>query len=303
VWEFEENCVSSSMSATIRKSVIPAAGLGTRMLPAAKAVPKELLPVLDRPAIQYVIEEAAAGAIGDVLLISSPQKRAIEGHFRPNPELERRRGELLAGLRDLLTKVHIHAVDQERQLGLGDAVKHARAFVGPDAFLCQLGDAIFSGDVLPASQLADAYQQLGTAIIGVEEVPPEKVERYGIIGGREITPGTWKLDTIVEKPALASAPSHLAVAARYILTPAIFDCLDQTPPDKGGEIQLTDAIKLLLSREPVHAVVLKSKRHDIGSPIDWLKTNLIFAARDAKLWSQIAPLMRELLDGADSLDG
>src|SRR5206468_11924284 len=135
--------------------------------------------------------------------------------------------ELLAGLTELMTKVRIQAVDQERQLGLGDAVKQARAFVGGgDPFLCQLGDAVFSGDVLPAKQLADAYQQLGTAIIGVEEVPPDKVERYGIIGGREITPGTWKLDTIVEKPPLASAPSHLAVAARYILTPAIFDCLD-----------------------------------------------------------------------------
>jgi UTP--glucose-1-phosphate uridylyltransferase len=273
------------------------------MLPAAKAVPKELLPVLDRPTIQYVIEEAGAAGIEDVLLVSSSQKRAVERHFQANSELEKKRPELLAGLAQLLTTVRIHAVDQERQLGLGDAVKHARAFGGGDPFLCQLGDAVFSGEVLPAQQLADAYQQLGTAIIGVEEVAPEKVERYGIIGGRELAAGTWKIDTIVEKPPLASAPSRLAVAARYILTPAIFDCLDQTPPGKDGEIQLTDAIRLLLSREPVHAVVLQSTRHDIGSPIDWLKTNLIFAARDEKIWAQIAPLMRELLDGADSLDG
>ena len=272
------------------------------MLPAAKAVPKELLPVLDRPTIQYVIEEAAAGGIAEVLLISSPQKRAIERHFQADPELEKRRPELLAGLGDLLARVRIHSVDQPQQRGLGDAVKHARAFVGDEPFLCQLGDAVFSGDLLPAKQLADAYRELGTAVIGVEEVPPEKVGRYGIIGGREISPGIWKLDSIVEKPSPASAPSHLAVAARYVLPPAIFDCLDQTPPGKGGEIQLTDAIQRLLAREPVHAVVLSGKRHDIGSPIDWLKTNLIFAARDAKLWPLVAPRMRELLDGADTLE-
>lgn len=287
----------------VTKAVIPAAGLGTRMLPAAKAVAKELLPVLDKPTIQYVVEEAAAGGIRDVLLISSPAKRAVERHFQPNPELEKRleiagKAALLASIRQLMAKVTVHAVDQLEQRGLGDAVRHARDFVGREAFLCMLGDAIFSGDPAdaPARQLIDAHGEFGTSVIGVEEVAAEKVERYGIVGGVEIRPGVLRLDTLIEKPPAASAPSRLAIAARYVLTPTIFECLDETPPGKGGEIQLTDAIKLLLARgEGVHAVVLESRRHDIGSPLDWLKTNLVFAARDARLWEQIAPLARELL--------
>ena len=284
------------------KAVIPAAGLGTRMLPAAKAVAKELLPVLDKPTIQYVVEEAAAGGIRDVLLISSPAKRAVERHFQADRELDDRlarggKGELLDSLRSLMARVRVHAVDQPQQLGLGDAVRHARAFVGGEPFLCMLGDAIFRGEPTPGKQLTEAYRELGTAVIGVEHVAAEKVERYGIIGGVEVRPGVWKLDRIVEKPPVASAPSRLAVAARYVLTPAIFDCLDRVTPGSGGEIQLTDAIQLLIARgEAVHAVVLSAARHDIGSPIDWLKTNLAFAARDAKVWEQIAPLVRGLLD-------
>jgi UTP--glucose-1-phosphate uridylyltransferase len=293
---------------SVTKAVIPAAGLGTRMLPAARAVAKELLPVLDRPTIQYVAEEAAAGGIRDILLISSPAKRAVEKHFQPDPELEERlrkggKAELLTSLRALMAKVRVTAVDQPQQLGLGDAVRYARTFAGGEAFLCMLGDAIFRGETSPAQQLIAAHREFGTSVIGVEQVAPEKVERYGIIGGVEIRPGVWKIDRIVEKPPAASAPSRLAVAARYVLTPAIFDCLDRVTPGAGGEIQLTDAIQLLLAREPVHAVVLTSVRHDIGSPIDWLKTNLAFAARDVKVWKQIAPLARELLDGARRGDG
>ena len=291
------------MTATVTKTVIPAAGLGTRMMPAAKAVAKELLPVLDRPAIQYVVEEAAAGGITDVLLISSPAKRAVEQHFHANPELERRleasgKAGLIDSIRRLMSQVRVHAVDQLEQRGLGDAVRHARAFVGDEPFLCQLGDTIFSGDadMLPARQLIDAHCKLGTSVIGVEEVPPEKVERYGIVGGVEVEPGLLRLDTLVEKPSTDNAPSRLAIAARYVLTPAIFECLDATPPGKGGEIQLTDAIRLMMSRGvAVHAVRVTARRHDIGSPLDWLKTNLVFAARDARLWSQLAPLVRELL--------
>lgn len=286
---------------SITKTVIPTAGLGTRMLPAAKAVAKELLPVLDRPVIQYVVEEAAAGGISDVLLVSSPAKRAVERHFQTDAELQKRleksgKSELLASISQLMARVRVHAVDQVQQRGLGDAVGHAKSFIGDESFLCQLGDTIFSGDIPPAQQLIDAHRMLGGSIIGVEEVAPEKVERYGIVGGREISAGVWQLDTIVEKPSLASAPSRLAVAARYILSPAIFACIEETKPGKGGEIQLTDAIKLLIAREPVYAVVLKSKRHDIGSPVDWLKTNLAFAARDEKLWNEIAPLVRTFID-------
>jgi UTP--glucose-1-phosphate uridylyltransferase len=182
---------------SVTKTCHPAAGHGTRMLPAAKAVPKELLPVLDKPTIQYVIEEAAAGGITDVCLVSSPTKRAVEQHFHPHAELEKRlessgKSALLASVRQLMTQVKIHVVDQLDQRGLGDAVRHARDFVGREPFLCQLGDTIFSGDAsaLPARQLIDAHRTLGTSVIGVEEVPPEKVERYGIVGGKEIAPAS-----------------------------------------------------------------------------------------------------------------
>jgi UTP--glucose-1-phosphate uridylyltransferase len=284
----------------LTKCIIPAAGFGTRMLPAAKAVPKELLPILDRPTIQYVIEEAAAGGIDDCLLITSRDKRAIEDHFDRHAELEDRlkaggKESLVASINALVSKVKIHAVRQPEQKGLGDAVLHARKHVGNEPCVCLLGDTIFSGDVPPTKQLVDAYHELGTSIIGLEEVAPEKVERYGIVGGSTVRPGVLKLDTLVEKPSKESAPSRFAIAARYVLSPRIFECLDRTPRGKGGEVQLTDALKLLLQVEPIHGVVLKSKRHDIGNPVDWLKTNLVYARRDEKLWAQIAPMMKELL--------
>jgi UTP--glucose-1-phosphate uridylyltransferase len=288
----------------ITKTVIPAAGFGTRMLPAAKAVPKELLPILDRPTIQYVVEEAAAAGIDDVLLITGKDKRALEDHFDRNAELEQRlaagkKSGLLDSINTLVARVKIHSVRQAEQKGLGHAVLQARHHVGDNPFLCQLGDAIFSPQLngnpdLPARQLVSAYRDLKTPIIGLERVAPEKVDRYGIVGGKELSPGLLKLDTLVEKPSRESAPSNYAICARYLLTPDIFDCLDKTAPGKGGEIQLTDAIKLLLDRTPIHGVLLHATRHDIGNPTDWLKTNLIYASRNPDLWKQIAPLLEEL---------
>ena len=289
----------------ITKTVIPAAGFGTRMLPAAKAVPKELLPILDRPTIQYVVEEAAAAGIDDVLLITGKDKRALEDHFDRNAELEHRlasgkKSGLLDSINNLVAKVKIHSVRQGEQKGLGHAVLQARRHVGENPFLCQLGDAIFSPSLngntdLPAQQLVAAYRELKTPIIGLERVPPEKVDRYGIVGGKEISPGLLNLDTLVEKPSRESAPSKYAICARYLLTPDIFDCLDKTAPGKGGEIQLTDAIRLLLDRTPIHGVLLHATRHDIGNPTDWLKTNLLYASRNPELWKQITPLLRDLL--------
>jgi UTP--glucose-1-phosphate uridylyltransferase len=289
----------------IQKAVIPAAGFGTRMLPAAKAVPKELLPVLDRPTIQYVVEEAAAAGIDDALLVTSRDKRAIEDHFDRSPELEARlaagnKTALLASVNALVEKVRVRATRQNEQKGLGHAVLQARRHVGGQPFLCQLGDTIFSapsGHPLPARQLVDAYARLKTPIIALEKVAPEKVDRYGIVGGVEVSPGVLKLDTLVEKPPRDAAPSNYAICARYILTPDVFDCLDRTKPGKGGEIQLTDALKLLLERGPIHGVVIDAKRHDIGNPTDWLKTNLLFASRDAALWEELTPLLESLLRG------
>lgn len=276
------------------------------MLPAAKAVPKELLPVLDRPTIQYVLEECAAAGADDVLLITSRDKKAVEDHFDRNPELEQRltaggKAGLLASVEELMRRVTVHAVRQPSQRGLGDAVYQARRHVGDEPFLCLLGDTIFSGGgVSPAAQLADAHRELGTSVIGLEEVPADRVERYGVVGGAVLRDGVIRVDTLVEKPRRDAAPSRLAVAARYVLSPAIFECLERTPPGNGGEIQLTDAIRLLLEREPVHGVVLRARRHDIGNPIDWLKTNLLFASRDAATWAALSPMLRELLDARAS---
>jgi UTP--glucose-1-phosphate uridylyltransferase len=291
---------------SVKKAVIPAAGFGTRMLPAAKAVPKELLPVLDRPTIQYVVEEAAAAGAEDVLLVTSRGKRSIEDHFDRSPELEQRlaaggKDDLLASVNALAAKVKVHSVRQPSQRGLGDAVNQARRHVGNEPFLCLLGDAVFStpakGAPLPSQQLVEAYREFGTSVIGVEEVPAEKVSRYGVVGGTFVRDGVLRLDTLVEKPSPESAPSRLAIAARYVLTPAIFDCLDQTAPGKGGEVQLTDALRLLLNREPIHAVVVRATRHDIGNPVDWLRTNLVFAARDPATWAALRPLVEQLLRG------
>lgn len=289
----------------VRKAVIPAAGFGTRMLPAAKAVPKELLPILDRPTIQYVVEEAAAAGIADVLLVVSRDKKAVEDHFDRMAELEERlalgkKESLIASIKDLAAKVKMHAVRQAEQKGLGDAVYQAKWHVGDEPFICMLGDTIFSlppneaGD-LPAKALVEAHQKFGTSVVALEEVPAEKVSRYGIVGGQMVGDGVIRIDKLVEKPSLEAAPSRLAIAARYLLTPTIFKCLEETKPGKGGEIQLTDALQLLLQREPIHGVVLKAKRHDIGNPVDWLKTNILFASRDSAMWEAIKPLLATLM--------
>lgn len=283
----------------LRTAVIPAAGLGTRMLPAAKAVPKELLTIVDRPAIQYVVEEAAAGGVADVVLVTSARKPAVAEHFAWDEGLHeqlraKNRGELLASLR-AIRHVAVRTVDQPHQCGLGDAVRCAQPVIAREPFLCMLGDAVFSGEPSPVRQMRSAFEALGTAIIGVQRVPPEKVSRYGIVAGPTVMPGVIRIEQIVEKPSREQAPSDLAIAARYILTPAIFDCLNEISPGKDGEIQLTDALHLQLSREPIHAVILESTRHDIGDPLDWLRTNLIFARSRPDVWDALSPTIRSLL--------
>jgi UTP--glucose-1-phosphate uridylyltransferase len=289
----------------VYKAVIPAAGLGTRMLPAAKAVPKELLPILDRPTIQYVVEEAAAAGLNDVLLVTSPQKPALFNHFQPNAELTDRlthsgKLSLLKSIDELMRQVTVSTVAQIQQRGLGDAVLCAREHIGDEPFICLLGDTIFSGGVGPAQQLVAAYKKFGTSIIGLEEVPAEKVSRYGIVGGTTAFANDGeraiRIEQLIEKPSVDHAPGRLAICARYLLTPAVFDCLAEVNPGVGGEIQLTDALQMLAKREPIHGIVLNAKRHDIGNPIDWLKTNISYAANDPAMWQQIAPLVRSLLE-------
>jgi UTP--glucose-1-phosphate uridylyltransferase len=291
--------MKTSVNSIITKAVIPAAGFGTRMLPAAKAVPKEMLPVLDRPTIQYVVEEAADAGVEDVLLVTSREKKAIEDHFDRAPELERRlarsnKSELLDSVNRLIERVRVHSVRQREQKGLGDAVLQAKQHVGDHAFVCLLGDTIFGGaggTALPGRQLVEAYRELKTPIIALEEVAAEKVDRYGIVGGDEVSPGVWRIRTLVEKPPRDQAPGRLAICARYVLTADVFECLEKTPPGKGGEIQLTDALRLLLDRRPIHGVVVRAARHDIGNVVDWLKTNIEFAVRSAKLRDELRPLL------------
>ena len=287
----------------VKKVVIPAAGFGTRMLPAAKAVPKEMLPVLSRPTIEYVVEEAVDAGMDDVLLVVSGDKKTVEDHFDRHAELEQRlaengRGDWIDSVRRLREAATIHSVRQREQLGLGHAVLQAKHHVGDAPFLCALGDTIFSNGT-PAAQLAAAHAKLGGSVIGLERVPKDKVSRYGVVAGEAVADSVVRVRGMVEKPDPADAPSDLAVAARYLLSPAIFALLEQTPRGKGGEIQLTDALVKLAEVEPVHGVVLEATRHDIGNPADWLRTNLAFARRDAALWRDLEPTLRALLSDAN----
>lgn len=274
------------MPAPLVHAVVPAAGFGTRMLPAAKVVAKELLPVLDRPAIQWVVEEAAGAGCRDVTLIISPGKQAVLDHFRPATLLESRirgtkREALLESIDRLMREVTVEPVTQHEQLGLGHAVLCARERVGDASFLCLLGDAVFSGSPAPAKQLAEVYHRFGGIVIGLERVPAEKVDRYGIAEGAEIVPGLIRINRMIEKPKPTETTSRLAVAARYILPGAIFRAIESTPRGTGNEIQLTDAIAQLIAQGvPAHGVVLSARRHDIGNPRDWLATNLAMARLD-----------------------
>ena len=233
----------------IKKAVIPAAGFGTRFLPATKAQPKEMLPIIDRPTIQYVVQEAVDSGIDDILIITGKGKRAIEDHFDRNYELEMRLEEkedqlLLDEMRRLSDMAHLHYVRQRDLNGLGDAIRYAKQHVGNEPFAVLLGDTIMDSVIPVTQQLIDTYAQYGGSVIAVEKVPHDKVNRYGIVGGNPLSDRIIELTDLVEKPSIEDAPSNLAIAGRYILTPEIFAMLEQTPAGKNGEIQLTDAMLL-----------------------------------------------------------
>ena len=282
----------------VRKAVIPAAGYGTRFLPIAKAVPKEMLPLVDKPVIQYVVEEAAASGITDILIVISRSKRAIEEHFHPAHELEaeleaKQRVSDLADLRKLQNLARIHYIWQPKMGGLGDAILYARDHTGDEPFAVLLGDTVVASDTeKPVTrQLADVVEQHGGSAVALQRVPADKVSRYGILGGAEIAPGLVRADSFVEKPKPEDAPSNLAVSARYVLSPAIYDHLLRTPKGKGGELQLTDAMASLMHEEALHGLVYAGQRHDIGNKLDFIKANLHFALQR----EDIAPALREHL--------
>ncbi|MCX6219133.1 UTP--glucose-1-phosphate uridylyltransferase GalU [Spirosoma sp.] len=284
----------------IKKAVIPAAGLGTRFLPATKAQPKEMLPIIDRPTIQYVVQEAVDSGIEDILIITGKGKRAIEDHFDRNYELEMRLEEkedqlLLDEMRRLSDMANLHYVRQRELNGLGDAIRYARHHVGNEPFAVLLGDTIMDSVIPVTQQLIDTYAQFGGSVIAVEEVPHDKVNRYGIVGGKSLGDRIFELDTLVEKPSVSEAPSNLAIAGRYILTPEIFAMLEQTPVGKNNEIQLTDAMLLLLKRENLYAHRIEGKRHDIGNKLDFLKTTVEFALKRPEFADKFRAFLEEIV--------
>jgi len=288
----------------IRKAVIPAAGLGTRFLPATKAQPKEMLPIIDTPTIQYVVQECVDSGIEDILIISGKGKRSIEDHFDRNPELEARIQELedetlYHQLRHIEDMANIHFIRQKELNGLGDAIYHARFHCGDEAFAVLLGDTIINSVIPVTQQLIDAYDQYHNCVIAVERVPRNKVSRYGIVGGVQLNDRIMQLSELVEKPECDQAPSDLAIAGRYILTPQIFQAIERTEPGKSNEVQLTDALRLLLKQENIIASVIEGKRYDIGNKLDFLKTTVEFALRRREFAAPFEKFLRKTIQEID----
>ncbi|WP_294177394.1 UTP--glucose-1-phosphate uridylyltransferase GalU [uncultured Selenomonas sp.] len=292
----------------IRKAIIPAAGLGTRFLPATKAQPKEMLPIVDTPAIQFIVEEAVASGIEELLIITGRNKRSIEDHFDRSLELEMQLKE--HGKYDMLkmveeiSDIQIHFIRQKEARGLGHAVLCARQFVGDEPFAVLLGDDLVDAKVPCLAQLIDVYEDYGGSVLGVQQVPQSQVSRYGIVAPRQVKPNVWQAIDLVEKPEAEKAPSRLAVLGRYVLTPAIFDILEHTKPGAGEEIQLTDAICELARKEEVYAYRFEGRRYDIGDKEGFLEATVEQALkrpeiRDdfmAYLVQRIGPLLRQKME-------
>ena len=280
----------------IRTAVIPAAGLGTRFLPATKAQPKEMLPIVDKPCIQYIIEEAIDSGIEDILIITGRNKRAIEDHFDRAVELEltlKAQGKYdLLGLVQELSRVTIHYVRQKEPKGLGHAVLCAKHFVGDEPFAVLLGDDIMDAEVPVLKQLMDVYEDCEGSVLGVQEVPKDRVSSYGVVKPVAVKERLWQAEDLVEKPSVEEAPSRLAVLGRYIISPEIFGILEKTEPGRGGEIQLTDALKKLSEREPVYAYEFEGRRYDVGDKQGYLEATVDFALKRPDLRE---PFLRYLL--------
>lgn len=271
----------------IRKAIIPAAGLGTRFLPATKAQPKEMMPIVDKPAIQFIIEEAVQSGIEEILIITGRNKRAIEDHFDRAVELEltlKEQGKYdLLGLVQEISDVTIHYIRQKEAKGLGHAVLCAKQFVGSEPFAVLLGDDIVDAPVPCLRQLMDVYEDCGGSVLGVQEVPQDRVSSYGIVKPRPVKDNLWQAEDLVEKPAVEEAPSRLAVLGRYIIEPEIFSLLEDTPPGRGGEIQLTDALRRLAVEKPVYAFCFDGRRYDIGDKQGYLEATVEYALKRPEL--------------------
>ena len=283
----------------IKKAVIPAAGFGTRFLPATKSQPKEMLPIVDTPTIQYVVEEAVKSGIDDILMIIGKGKRSIEEHFDRNFELESQlqekdKEEELKAIKSITEMANIHFVWQKELNGLGDAIKYAKFHVNNEPFAVLLGDTLIeSNNKVPVTrQLMEVFDKYNESVVALEEVDPLLVSRYGIIGGDVIDAGIYLINKFIEKPEIGKAPSNLAIASRYVFTSEIFDYLDKLKPGKNNEIQLTDAMQLMLKDKRMYGLRFDGVRHDIGNKLDFLKTNVIFGLKrqdfgdEFKTWLQ-----------------
>jgi UTP--glucose-1-phosphate uridylyltransferase len=290
---------------SVTKAVIPAAGMGTRFLPATKSMPKEMLPIIDKPVLQFVIEEAVASGIEDILIITGRGKQAIENHFDFNPELETHlaaagKRELVEQVRDIGEQARIHYIRQKEQLGLGDAIRLGRDHVDGQPFAVLLGDTIIDppeGQKPGLRQILDIFEVKQRSVVAVHRVPREWVNRYGIVDG-DPDPANHnlvRLRRLVEKPSVEQAPSDLAIAGRYVFTPEIFACIDETGRGVGGEIQLTDAMNLLAQREPMYALAWQAKRYDIGNRVEYAKCFIDFALRRQETAKAIREHLRQSL--------
>ena len=284
----------------VRKAIIPAAGLGTRFLPATKAMPKEMLPIVDKPTIQYIIEEAIESGIEEILIITGRSKRAIEDHFDKSIELElelkqKNKPDLLKMVQDISEMVNINYVRQKEPLGLGHAVLCAKTFVGNEPFAVLLGDDVVYNPEKPAlQQLMEIYDEKQASVLGVQRVAPEDVNKYGIVSGDQIGERLYTVHDLVEKPKREEAPTNVAILGRYIITPAIFDILETTPRGAGGEIQLTDGLKVLAEQEDMLAYDFEGKRYDVGNKLGFLEATVEFALRREDLKDEFTRYLKGL---------
>ena len=288
------------MNKKIRKAIIPAAGLGTRFLPATKAQPKEMLPIVDKPTIQYIIEEAIASGIEEILIITGRNKKCIEDHFDKSVELEmelkkNNKNELLEVVQDISEMVDIHYIRQKEPKGLGHAIRCAKTFVGDEPFAILLGDDIVYNEEKPClKQLIDCYNEYKTSILGVQTVDRENVSKYGIVDGITIEDRVSKVKGLVEKPSVEEAPSNTAILGRYIVTPKIFDILHNTKPGKGNEIQLTDALMQLLKEEAMYAYNFEGRRYDVGDKLGFLEATVEYALRKPEIRDDFINYLRSI---------
>ena len=292
----------------IRKAVLPAAGLGTRFLPATKAQPKEMLPIVDKPTIQYVVEEAAASGIEDIIIVTGRGKNAIEDHFDRSLELQialERKGKdgQLREIQRISELASFCYVRQKEPLGLGHAILVARALVGNEPFAVLLGDDIIDAEVPCLRQMISVFDKYRSSIIAVQQVPREETSSYGIIDHKPVEDSVYRIEDLVEKPTPDTAPSDLAIIGRYILTPEIFDALEQTLPDEGGEIQLTNGLRILLRTQAIYGLAFRGRRYDAGSKLGFLKATVQFALKRPDLAPGFRSYLKTLdLDAVEEMD-